>query len=98
MQDFARAGAGGSGMMFTFHLEACAEPQALQQDAAHPAVVDMCAKVKEAGMKVRTGVCGVTPAEPAQLGLPGSSGGPSADTCGAAGQWCPPVPGRHRVI
>ena len=68
VQDFARAGAGGSGMMFTFHLEACAEPQALQQDAAHPAVVDMCAKVKEAGMKVRIRVCVVTPAEPVQLG------------------------------
>jgi hypothetical protein len=53
VQDFAKAGAGGAGMMFTFHLEACgADTQQLSRDAAHPAVVEMCRQVKEAGMKV----------------------------------------------
>lgn len=41
-------------MMFTFHLEACADPQQLSRDAAHPVVVEMCRQVREAGMKVRT--------------------------------------------
>lgn len=52
LQDFAKAGAGGAGMMFTFHLEACADPATLTQDTPHPVVVDMANKVKQAGMKV----------------------------------------------
>lgn len=40
-------------MMFTFHLEACADPASLSKDTAHPAVVDMANKVKQAGMKVQ---------------------------------------------
>lgn len=54
LQDFAKAGAGGAGMMFTFHLEACADPATHTQDTPHPAVVDMANKVKQAGMKVTT--------------------------------------------
>jgi hypothetical protein len=53
VQDFAKAGAGGGGMMFTYHLEACADPASLSKDSAHPAVVDLAQKVRQAGMKVR---------------------------------------------
>lgn len=54
-QDFAKAGAGGAGMMFTFHLEAVADPSTLSTDTAHPAVVEMANTVKAAGMKVCQG-------------------------------------------
>jgi hypothetical protein len=40
-------------MMFTYHLEACADPASLSKDSAHPAVVDLAQKVRQAGMKVR---------------------------------------------
>lgn len=45
MQDFAKAGAN----MFTFHLEAVAEPSQLSQAEAHPAVVDVAQQVRAAG-------------------------------------------------
>ena len=51
-QDFASAGAGGAGMMFTFHLEAVADPSSLSPDSTHPEVLDMCNTVRAAGMKV----------------------------------------------
>lgn len=57
VQDFAKAGAGGAGMMFTFHLEACADPASLSKDSAHPAVVGLAQKVRQAGMKVRPRAC-----------------------------------------
>jgi hypothetical protein len=62
LQDFAKAGAGGAGMMFTFHLEACADPATLTQDTPHPSVVDMANKVKQAGMKVTAWQAGSLPA------------------------------------
>jgi ribulose-phosphate 3-epimerase len=53
VQDFAKAGAGGAGMMYTFHLEA-AVPDVAQLDARtpHPAVVEVAQAVRRAGMKV----------------------------------------------
>lgn len=52
LQDFAKAGAGGAGMMFTFHLEAASDPAQLSRDTAHPAVVELAGQVRQAGMKV----------------------------------------------
>jgi len=51
-QDFAKAGCGGAGMMFTFHLEAVADTAALSSNTPHQAVVDMAEQVRAAGMKV----------------------------------------------
>lgn len=63
LQDFAKAGAD----MFTFHLEAMADPQQLSQQEAHPAVMEMCEAVRAAGMKA--GIA-LKPATPAELVLP----------------------------
>jgi ribulose-phosphate 3-epimerase len=63
LQDFAKAGAD----MFTFHLEAVAEPSQLSSSEAHPAVVAAAQQVRAAGMKA--GVA-LKPDTPAQLLLP----------------------------
>jgi ribulose-phosphate 3-epimerase len=63
LQDFAKAGAD----MFTFHLEAVADPAQLSPTEAHPAVVEAAQQVRAAGMKV--GVA-LKPATPAELLLP----------------------------
>lgn len=39
-------------MMFTFHLEAVADPAGLSSNTSHQAVVDMAEQVRAAGMKV----------------------------------------------
>ncbi|GBF91932.1 ribulose-phosphate 3-epimerase [Raphidocelis subcapitata] len=48
IDDFAKAGAN----MFTFHLEAAADPAALSAAEAHPAVADVARAVRAAGMEV----------------------------------------------
>jgi hypothetical protein len=48
IDDFAKAGAN----MFTFHLEAAADPAGLSASEAHPAVVELCRAVRAAGMEV----------------------------------------------
>jgi hypothetical protein len=47
-KDFAKAGAN----MFTFHLEAAADPAVLSAAAPHPAVVELAEAVRAAGMQV----------------------------------------------
>eukprot|EP00775_Hariotina_reticulata_P013693 gene13693-13815_t len=59
IQDFAGAGAN----MFTFHLEAVADPEQLEQQTANTAVVEMCEAVRAAGMKVGIALKPQTPAE-----------------------------------
>eukprot|EP00878_Enallax_costatus_P027676 GHUV01029819.1.p1 GENE.GHUV01029819.1~~GHUV01029819.1.p1 ORF type:complete len:194 (+),score=63.65 GHUV01029819.1:569-1150(+) len=59
VQDFAKAGAD----MFTFHLEALADPSQLSEQEAHPAVVQLAQTVRAAGMKVGIALKPQTPAE-----------------------------------
>jgi len=49
--------------MFTFHLEAVADPQQLEQSTADAAVVEMCEAVRAAGMKAGIAIKPQTPAE-----------------------------------
>jgi ribulose-phosphate 3-epimerase len=49
--------------MFTFHLEAVAEPGQLSSSEAHPAVVAAAQQVRAAGMKAGVALKPDTPAE-----------------------------------
>lgn len=59
IQDFAKAGAN----MYTFHLEALADPSELSADVAHPRVVEVAKAVRDAGMQAGIALKPQTPVE-----------------------------------
>ena len=58
-QDFAKAGAN----MYTFHLEAVADPATLSSQSAHEAVAAVAQEIRTAGMKVGVALKPATPVE-----------------------------------